>query len=505
MVLNREAMKRTDTMILAVVALTVAACAEKTQIDASQETQKGGLVEMTFDAVVDDKVEDTKTTYSGRNIFWEEGDAITVFFEGDGITSRTFTESWISDDKAKASFTGLGDESANACLAVYPESDAYTYDGTVLTVNIPSEQVAVRNGFASGANVSVAYSSDAALKFRNVGSLIAFRFETEEDAAKTASVTFKAKTAVEGEYLGITGTATVNIQEQPAEGTENPVTYIPVVSGNGDATSVTLVAPEGGFEYNGTSPVTYYAVIYPGNYENGFEVTYTTNDETPQTLVLNNDEAVNLTRNSLLSMGAIPNPYDTLPEEIVISLDFANEANLNPLGTFPKMAQQSADGDDYTYKYTYEHEGKTFTEPLTFTIYKGSGYSYTYLNGAATGTDKYFYVLNSGANTCMKFPAIRGRYLKSVSFSHTGTTYNRNFRLQEGYPTAGHYYTVGAVPEAADAVGTAVVTFPTGVEDTAQLNVTKAGVPYFVQFTSASKYSITNITLVYTKQAPVAE
>jgi len=499
-------MKGTDIMILAAAALSVAACAEKPQIDASQETQKGGLVEMTLDAVVDDKVEDTKTTYSGRNVFWEEGDAITVFFEGDGITRETFTEIWLSDDKKKATFIGSGDESANACLAVYPASDAYTYDGTVLTVNIPSEQIAVRNGFASGANVSVAYSSDTALKFRNVGSLIAFRFETAEDAAKTASVTFRAKTATEGEYLGITGSAAVNIQEQqPAEGTEDPVKYIPVVSGAGDETFVTLTAPEGGFEYNGTSPVTYYAVIYPGNYADGFEVTFTTNDETPQTFKLNNDEAVALTRNSLLSMGAIPNPYDTLPEEIVISLDFANEANLNPLGTFPKMAQQSADGDDYTYKYTYEHEGKTFTEPLTFTIYKGSGYSYTYLNGAATGTDKYFYVLNSGANTCMKFPAIRGRYLKSVSFSHTGTTYNRNFRLQEGYPTAGHYYTVGAVPEAADAVGTAVVTFPTGVEDTAQLNVTKAGVPYFVQFTSASKYSITNITLVYTKQAPVAE
>jgi len=502
-----SAMKRINAILLATAVLSVAACVEKPQADSPQQTQKGELVEMTLNGAVDDNVGlMTRTTYSGRNIFWEEEDAITVFFEGDDILSSTFTESLLFNDNRQASFTGLGDESANAYLAVYPAAEGYTYDGTDLTVTIPSEQVAVRNGFASGANVSVAYSSDSALKFRNVGSLIAFRFETAEDAARTASVTFRAKAVAEGEYLGITGSASVNIQEQqPEESSEEPVKYIPVVAGSGSAGYVTLAAPEGGFEYNATSPVTYYAVIYPGNYANGFELTYTTNDQTPQTFTINNDEPVELTRNSLLSMGAIPNPYDTLPEVITISLDFLNATNVNPLGSFPKMAEQSAEGNDYTWNYSYEYDGKAMTEPMTFTLYKGSGYSYTYLNGAATGTDKYLYILNSSANTCMKFPAIRGRYLKSVSISHTGTAYIRNFRLQEGYPTAGHYYTISATPETAESVATASVKFPTGTDDTAKLNETKPGVSYYVQFTNASKYSITNITLVYTKQEPVAE
>ena len=374
-------------------------------------------------------------------------------------------------------------------------------DALVLDTKEFHKVIGKDNSFASEANVSVAYSTDKAgeLNFRNACALLAFRFETEEDARKTASVTIRAKTDTEGVYHGITGNVKVNVQQSEAG-------FMPVVEGEGTADHVTVYAPSGGFKYNSENPVTYYAVICPGVYDHGFEIIvtsgYSEGSDIADFPVAMDRVSGPLERNTLFSMGALANPFDILPEEIVISLDFANEENLNPLGTFPIMAQQSADGDDYTYKYTYEHEGKTFTEPLTFTIYKGSGYSYTYLNGAATGTDKYFYVLNSGANTCMKFPAIRGRYLKSVSFSHTGTTYNRNFRLQEGYPTAGHYYTVGAVPEAADAVGTAAVTFPTGVEDTAQLNVTKAGVPYFVQFTSASKYSITNITLVYTKDEP---
>ena len=496
-------MKNIDKIVFFAMAAVMAACTEMPQADVDMEPQED-LIHMEFTANVDSDDVVVKTTYSGRKVYWEENDAVSIFFERDGITRQPFTVSSRSEDKRQVKLVGNGVQGASSYVAVYPHLEANAYDGNTLTVTVPPAQTAVANSFASEANVSVAYSTDKAgeLNFRNACALLAFRFETEEDARKTASVTIRAKTDTEGVYHGITGNVKVNVQQSEAG-------FMPVVEGEGTADHVTVYAPSGGFKYNSENPVTYYAVICPGVYEHGFEIIvtsgYSEGSDIADFPVAMDRVSGPLERNALFSMGALANPFDILPEEIVISLDFANEENLNPLGTFPIMAQQSADGDDYTYKYTYEHEGKTFTEPLTFTIYKGSGYSYTYLNGAATGTDKYFYVLNSGANTCMKFPAIRGRYLKSVSFSHTGTTYNRNFRLQEGYPTAGHYYTVGAVPEAADAVGTAVVTFPTGVEDTAQLNVTKAGVPYFVQFTSASKYSITNITMVYTKDGPVAE
>ena len=113
----------------------------------------------------------------------------------------------------------------------------------------------VAQGFASGANTSVACSSDNSLEFKNVGALIAFRFESPADAAQTASVTFKAKTSVEGQYYGLTGSSTVALQEG-----------LPVAS-EGSADYVTVVAPEGGFEC-GSNKV-YYAVVYPGAI-NGF-------------------------------------------------------------------------------------------------------------------------------------------------------------------------------------------------------------------------------------------
>ena len=166
------------------------------------------------------------------------------------------------------------------------------------------------------------------------------------------------------------------------------------------------------------------------------------------------------------------------------------------------MSEQSAEGTDFNYTYTYEYAGKTMSNDFTFALYKGAGYAYTYLNGKdANAPTKYLYVIKSGTS-CIKLPAIPGRYLKKVSCSHTGTTYARNFRLQEGYPSAGHYYTASAAPAAATAIGTAEINIPTGTTNTAQLNTTKKGTAYYIQFTSNADYNITNITVVYTKNKP---
>lgn len=488
-------MKNIDKIVFFAMAAAMAACTQMPQADADQESPEN-LISMEFTANVDSEDVAVKTTYSGRKVYWEENDVVSIFFEGDGITRQPFAVSSRSEDKRQVTLAGNGDSQASACIAVYPHLEANAYDGKTLTVNVPPAQTAVANSFASEANVAVAYSTDmdGELDFRNACALLAFRFEAEEDAKKASSVTFRAKTGVEGIYHGIAG-KTKLIMQQSETG------YIPVLEGEGAVDRVTLYAPEGGFEYNTTSPVTYYVVICPGEYANGFEVTMTSSDAQPADFPVTMDKVSGgLSRNTLFSMGALANPFDILPDQITVSLDFLNEANVNPLGTFPKMAEQSVDGDDYTYSYSYEYNGKTFTQPLTFTIYKGDGYSYTYLNGAPTGKEKYFYVLKG--NTCVKFPAIRGRYLKSVSISHTGTTFERKFRIQEGYPTAGHYYTVGSTPETADVAAAATVSFPTGTENTAELNMTKQGVPYYVQFTSAAKYSITNVTLVYTKDEP---
>ena len=499
MVLKVKAMKTMNRMFWAIAAAVVAvACAKEAEPSHVQESD--GLVPMTFSASAEGEIQ-TKTTYSGRKVYWEAEDEISVFSIGTQVVKTGFKATSVSEDGTLASFSGVAAPGAENYVAVYPHQEANAFDlaTQTLTVNIPTDQVGVGNGFASGANVSVALSiaagtaaegeeepaQEESLKFRNVGAMFCFKFETADDAAATKSVTFKAKKS-ETEFWGLTGTASVTYDAQ---------TGLPVAT-EGSVDHVTLVAPEGGFK---SGPV-YYLPVYPVGACTGMEITFT--DVNEKTWVKNNDLAAELKRNCLLNIGSVPDVYDTLPEEITISLDFLNDANVNPLGTFPKMADQSNSGTDFNYTYSYEYEGEAMTKDFVFAMYKGAGYAYTYLGGKTENAPtKYLYIVKSG-NACIKLPAVPGRYLKKISCSHTGTTYSRNFRLQEGYPSAGHYYSASAAPAAATAIGTAEINIPTGTTNTAQLNTTKKGTAYYIQFTSNADYNITNITVVYTKNKP---
>lgn len=394
-------MKLINTTLIMTAAIMLAASCE--QMSENNDIRPVELTPMTLTAGVDSDLQvDTKTTYSGRQVFWEEGDAISVFFNGDQITKQEFTATALYNDNTIATFEGLGDENAASYVAVYPHSDVNAYDGTNLTVNIPSVQVGVAQGFASGANTSVAYSTDGTISFRNVGALIAFRFETPAGAAQTASVTIKAKTAVEGKYYGLTGTSTVALQDG-----------IPVAA-EGSADYVTIMAPEGGFEC-GSNKV-YYAVVYPGEVS-GFEMTYTTNDSTPITAVLNNDTPATLKRNYLLSMGLVPEAYDMLPEEFSITL-FEGGWPFNE--TIVKLANQATtgSGDKYTYTYAYKFGDVSYTKDLAFYIYGGTvsatdptykSYSYAYYASASN-----YQLRTTGTKTRIYIPGIQGRYIKSI-------------------------------------------------------------------------------------------
>lgn len=395
-------MKLINTTLIMTAAIMLAASCE--QMSENNDIRPVELTPMTLTAGVDSDLQvDTKTTYSGRKVFWEEGDAISVFFNGDQITKQEFTATALYNDNTIATFEGLGDENAASYIAVYPHSDVNAYDGTNLTVNIPSVQVGVAQGFSSGANTSVAYSTDGTISFRNVGALIAFRFETPAGAAQTASVTIKAKTAVEGKYYGLTGTSTVALQDG-----------IPVAA-EGSADYVTIMAPEGGFEC-GSNKV-YYAVVYPGEVS-GFEMTYTTNDSTPITAVLNNDTPATLKRNYLLSMGLVPEAYDMLPEEFSITL-FEGGWPFNETIVAQASQSLSGSGDKYTYTYEYKFGDVSYSKDLNFFVY-GGGKTYTYQ--FYTSANNYQLRTQSGApNARIGLPAIKDRYIKSVELKIQNT------------------------------------------------------------------------------------
>lgn len=469
-------MKLINKALIMTAAIMLAASCE--QMSENSDIRPVELTPMTLTAGVDSDLQvETKTTYSGRKVFWEAGDAISVFFNGDQITKQEFTATALYNDNTIATFEGLGDESAASYVAVYPHSDVNAYDGTNLTVNIPSVQVGVAQGFASGANTSVAYSTDGTISFRNVGALIAFRFETPAGAAQTASVTIKAKTSVEGKYYGLTGTSTVALQDG-----------IPVAA-EGSADYVTIMAPEGGFECS--SNKVYYAVVYPGEV-NGFEMTYTTNDSTPITAVLHNDTPATLKRNHLLSFGLVPEAYDMLPEEFSITL-FEGGWPFKEKIVASSSQSTSGSGDKYTYEYAYKFGDVSYTKDLTFYIFGGTtttatptykAYSYAFYESTSN-----YQLRTTGSKTRIYIPGIQGRYIKSIEM-----------KVQNG--SAKNMVIVDATDwtEKAKGVGSSLsapgkYTFPYA-DFTPEI-----ASPYYLRIEEANA-QITAVTVTYTKAKP---
>ena len=326
-------------ILAASVLVLSASCAEK-QIDVKpngSDNDGSNLEQMIFSAAIDkgDVISKTTFTQSTGEVLWEASDEISVFSVGETVSKTSFKDPIIKKDGAVAEFSGLA-AAADTYYAVYPHSEANAYSEGSLVVNLPAVQTVVAGGFASGSNVSVAASSDKSLQFRNVTSLLGIKFDEMDCAYNTKSITIKAKKN-DSEYLGIAGKTQVSF---------DPETGLPVV-GEGDVQSVTLNAPEGGFEID----VTYYVPVYAVGACAGFEVAFTDVDE--QTYTKTNSTPGLIARSTLLDFGVIPNPYPEiqLPDEFTFSLSF--ESGAWPFHN-PIASNNTATPESYYYAFAYD-------------------------------------------------------------------------------------------------------------------------------------------------------
>ena len=469
-------------ILAATLLLVAAACSEQYENCSVQDTDEN-LVEVSFYA--DLGPAPVKTTYTGGVVAWEKTDEINIF-SGEQWTKTDAAISSLSENKKSAVFTGLAAEGSGTYCAVYPKAETNSFDGTALNVTIPSEQTAVATGFQSGANVAVSYTSTNAFTFKNIGALIGFRFKTERDAAKTASVTFKARTSEDDAetavYYGLSGSTNVVFDENGVP-----------AAGEGDEKSVTLKAPEGGF----VATTTYYVVVLPGNYK-GFDITYTPKEGTP--VSWSNDMDYDLLRNDVMNIGQLNEPYP-LPDVITISLDFTTSKWPFSQTVLATSSQDPA-GDTYTYKYSYTYKETKMSTEFEFVFCKGTGTGYTHnYNGTAKARR---FIPSGTADAWIQLPGIDGRYLKSVSMSH-GNLYEKRFKLQRKFDDGLAFYnSPKKVATAADKPVETAIVFPTTDTDFGNLKTTSLGGSYCMLFVEASA-QISNITLVYTKDAPVAE
>ncbi len=244
-------------------------------------------------------------------------------------------------------------------------------------------------------------------------------------------------------------------------------------------------------------PGYYYVSVLPGIYSQGLNVKMLDMDGNEVDRIEVPGE-INIPLNSVFDID------DLMPDEITLDLDFTTT---NPLGTFPTDVSQLASGNDYTFTLGFEFNNTPLEQEFTFTLYKGNG-GYLYTQNGGVNVLKIIKPNSTVAKdmSCIKFPAIPYRYLKSVHVTHRGTTFVRNFRLQEGYPTPGHYFTLqlqDGIPEKDTDqeanVASGAIGIPTGATNTAQLQSTKRNTAYFLQFTSNADYFIERIAVTYSK------
>lgn len=147
---------------------------ENTDQTLQEEVIPEGYTKMNFTAVC----EDTKTTLSGGNTVWSEGDQIKVVLnEGDPVIA-TLTA---GAGSTTGTFAGIVPNGKTALYAVYPAGAYASIDGSTVNVTVAAEQPGT---FAAG-NIAVAkVGSNNDMSFKNVNAFLVFQLKDGSGVTK---------------------------------------------------------------------------------------------------------------------------------------------------------------------------------------------------------------------------------------------------------------------------------------------------------------------------------
>ena len=478
-------MKRNKIFAAVFAVMTAAACSN--ELDNVTLNEGTDLVPVVFNGVTDGGIKEiSKTTLNYDIVNWEATDEVTLL-SGEGYA--TATKMTVSDinSNGSATFEGLAEKESDSFLALYPHNAEHLtsnpYKDGGLTVTIPVEQKVVGTSasdysFQSGANVSVAYSEDDALKFRNIGAVLVFQMWAGS-AGRVTKVTVKAKKE-DGTYYNLTGSSTVTLDED---------TKLPIV-GEGDTDHITLLPPEGKSTFYGGR---YAFVVYPGDYQS-FEITFI--DKKGRDFTYTNSEPLSLKRNGRAELGLLNDMTPSgslLPEgDMTVEVLFNQGLDKWPfIEPIVAAESQAKNGDTYTFPYPATYNGKETYEPLTFVISNGG------LSSQYSHTNSYLSTGSHWANKTnnpkhITLPGISGKYLKSVKT--TVSNDNKTFSM------------LGATSELTTAGSIVNFEFPLMITTGEETKVIDSEVgKSYVMDINIGNTAVAKIELLYTVTKPVAD
>lgn len=216
------------------------------------------LLKLSFTACNDTSPLSKTALGPGYSVLWSASDKIALFPES-GAAGSSFNVASIEDGGRTATFTGLTPATSNGYYyALNPFQGDAILVSTSGTVNatLPTVQTGVEDSFDPQAALSLARvnaeAEDASdiLRFKNVGALLAFKVPGNYVTA--------VKIASRDGSVAMTGPANIRYNEG------NPSVSATTSSKN----YVQVTFP------SGSIGKTFYAMVYPGNYSEGFDVTF---------------------------------------------------------------------------------------------------------------------------------------------------------------------------------------------------------------------------------------
>lgn len=295
-------MKKSYILLCALAALAAASCTEKEDF-----APAGEKVTREFTTVL------TKTTLhtDGATVYWEEGDAISIF---DGVSNNKFDIQGYDNGSpsASATFSGTVDGGATTFYAVYPYNKAgNSLAGSTLTATVPASQTLRAGSFQSGAAVAVAYTTGNTLAFHQATAILGITLNSDMDNVE--SIEFYGNN---NEYVA----GAVDVEMNTSNGAITSVT--PEIGSK----TVALTKGEGTF----VPGQTYYLSFIPQKFEKGITVLVNfddgktgivTSDNELNTVAGTNYRIANFTRISLPKISLLDKysfnygtPQDLVPE-----------------------------------------------------------------------------------------------------------------------------------------------------------------------------------------------
>lgn len=300
-------MKKIYTL-LCIAATMLAACAKENIAESGEATpqdEEVKYIDVTFGAEfpVPAELQDNAKTMLNNDlsVSWCEGDKIAVNTNGtvSGKTSlylTTFDGTVNKEDSHRATFTGTINDNATSFIAVYPAANVklgsdldwgITSDGTVYSV-LPTSQTAVKGSFTNGCAISYVIGSVSNKKiqdnieFNNLCALL--EFTMPDYVIGATSVKIQSNDGIKMSGGCVIDRFHFEFRSfGPSDKKDDTYDYVTVTSPN--------------------TADKFYAVIFPGNYASGFNITVTTADG--QTYSLNVPKPLNAQANHIYNLGVL--------------------------------------------------------------------------------------------------------------------------------------------------------------------------------------------------------